>query len=76
MDAIARAMEGTMDGAILVSGDGNLVPLARSPIQHGVRVGVFFVGDESPPRSRGVNQRLVTAGERMHRFRRCRTPVT
>ena len=40
LDAMHVGLEGYLDVAVLVSGDGDLVPLARALMKQGVRVGI------------------------------------
>lgn len=61
IDAMERAMEGKIDVAVLVTGDGDLTPLTRSLMKHGVRVGVFYFEYDSNHRNSRVNGRLLTA---------------
>jgi len=61
IDAMEKALEGKIDVAVLVSGDGDLVPLARALMKHGVRVGIFYFEYESPQRNSTANQRLLRA---------------
>jgi uncharacterized LabA/DUF88 family protein len=63
IDALQVGMEGKIDIAVLVTGDGDLVPLARALMKHGIRVGVVFFDYESKPQNRKsfVNQRLLNA---------------
>lgn len=59
IDAMERAIEGKMDVAVLVTGDGDLTPLTRSLMKHVVRV-VYFEYD-SPHRNSRANNRLLAA---------------
>ncbi|GIV90495.1 MAG: NYN domain-containing protein [Chloroflexus sp.] len=61
VDVMERVMEGKIDVAVLVTGDGDLTPLARTVMKHGVRVGVFYFEYDSPQRNSRVNGRLITA---------------
>ena len=63
IDALQVGMEGKIDIAVLVTGDGDLVPLARALMKHGVRVAVVYFEYESKPQNRKsfVNERLLNA---------------
>ncbi len=61
IDAMERAIEGKIDVAMLVTGDGDLVPLIRALMKHGIRVGVTYFKYDSPQRNSAVNGRLLTA---------------
>lgn len=61
IDAMERAMEGKIDVAVLVTGDGDLTPLARALMKHGVRVGLFYFEYETDQRNSRVNRRLLAA---------------
>lgn len=61
IDAMERAMEGKIDVAVLVTGDGDLTPLVRALMKHGVRVGLLYFEYESSQRTSHVNRRLLDA---------------
>ncbi len=59
IDAIQIGSEGKMDVAALVSGDGDLVPLARALMKQGIRVmAVYFQYDDGEHKS-FINERLL-----------------
>jgi uncharacterized LabA/DUF88 family protein len=61
VDALQVGMAGLIDVAILVTGDADLVPLARAMMKHGTRVGVLYF-DYKSERSRSfANERLLSA---------------
>jgi uncharacterized LabA/DUF88 family protein len=63
IDALQVGMEGKIDIAVLVTGDGDLVPLTRALMKHGIRVGVVYFDYESKPQNRKsfANERLLNA---------------
>lgn len=63
IDALQVGMEGKIDIAALVTGDGDLVPLARALMKHGIRVAVVYFDYESKPQNRKsfANERLLNA---------------
>ncbi|WP_298821688.1 NYN domain-containing protein [Chloroflexus sp.] len=61
IDGMERAIEGKIDVAVLVSGDGDLTPLTRSLMKHGVRVAVFYFEYDSSARNSRINGRLLNA---------------
>lgn len=63
IDALQVGMEGKIDIAVLVTGDGDLVPLARALMKHGIRVAVVYFDYESKPQNRKsfANERLLNA---------------
>ena len=59
VDAVEVGIAGEIDIAVLVTGDGDFVPLARSLMKHGVRVlAAYFVYDEGEHKS-FINERLL-----------------
>ena len=59
IDAIQVGLEGKIDVAALVSGDGDLVPLARALMKHGIRaMAVYFQYEEGEHKS-FINERLL-----------------
>jgi uncharacterized LabA/DUF88 family protein len=61
VDALQVGLAGLIDVAILVTGDADLVPLARAMMKHGIRVGVVYF-DYKSERSRSfANERLLSA---------------
>lgn len=61
IDALQVGIEGKIDIAVLVTGDGDLVPLARALMKQGVRVAVAYFEYEGKHRKSFVNKRLVDA---------------
>jgi uncharacterized LabA/DUF88 family protein len=63
IDTLQVGMEGKIDIAVLVTGDGDLVPLARALMKHGVRVAVVYFDYESKQQNRKsfANERLLNA---------------
>ena len=63
IDALQVGMEGKIDIAVLVTGDGDLVPLARALMKQSVRVAVVYFDYESKPQNRKsfANERLLNA---------------
>lgn len=61
VDALQVALEGKIDVAILVTGDADLVPLARALMKHGVRVGVLYFAYKSARSQSFANERLLAA---------------
>jgi len=54
-------MEGIMDVAVLVTGDGDFVPLVRALMKKGVTVVVAYFGYEDHGRKSFANERLKEA---------------
>lgn len=63
IDALQVGMEGKIDIAVLVTVDGDLVPLARALMKHGIRVAVVYFDYESKTQNRKsfANERLLNA---------------
>lgn len=61
IDAVQVAMDGKIDVAVLVTGDGDFVPLARALIKHGVRVLAAHFDHHDGDLDDFVNPRLVNA---------------
>ncbi|MBL8152430.1 MAG: NYN domain-containing protein, partial [Blastocatellia bacterium] len=61
VDALQVGLEGKIDIAILVTGDGDLVPLSRALMKHGIRVGVIYFEYESEYKKSFANERLLNA---------------
>ena len=61
IEAIQAALSDTMDLAILVTGDGDFVPLARALMRHGVRVGVLYFRYVTANNKSFANERLLSA---------------
>jgi len=61
VDALQVGLEGKIDVAALVTGDGDFVPLVRALMKHGIRVmAVYFEYEEKGNKS-FVNPRLLNA---------------
>ena len=61
IDALQVGLEGKIDIAVLVTGDGDLVPLAQALMKQGVRVAVAYFKYEGARRKSFVNKRLLDA---------------
>lgn len=61
VDALQVGLEGKIDIAVLVTGDGDLVPLVRALMKHGIRVAAVYFEYESPYHSSFANERLLSA---------------
>jgi uncharacterized LabA/DUF88 family protein len=61
IEAIQAALTDSIDLAILVTGDGDFVPLARALMKHGVRVGVLYFRYETADSRSFANERLLSA---------------
>lgn len=61
VDALQVGLEGNIDVAALVTGDGDLVPLARALMKNGIRVAAVYFEYESVRSKRFANERLLTA---------------
>ncbi|MEX2030704.1 MAG: NYN domain-containing protein [Anaerolineales bacterium] len=61
IEALQAALSGTIDLAILVTGDGDFVPLARALMRRGVRVGVVYFHYEMGTAKAFANERLLSA---------------
>ncbi len=61
VDALQVGLEGKIDIAVLVTGDGDLVPLARALMKHGIRVAVLFFEYQSTRTKSFANERLLAA---------------
>ncbi len=61
IDSLQVGMEGKIDVAVLVTGDGDLVPLARALMKHGIRVVVVYFEYEGNVKTSFVNERLLNA---------------
>jgi uncharacterized LabA/DUF88 family protein len=61
VDALQIGLEGKIDIAVLVTGDGDLVPLARALMKHGIRVAVVYFEYESERDKSFANERLLNA---------------
>jgi uncharacterized LabA/DUF88 family protein len=61
VDALQVGLEGKIDIAVLVTGDADLVPLARALMKHGIRVAVVYFAYESTRGKSFANERLLSA---------------
>jgi uncharacterized LabA/DUF88 family protein len=61
IDAIQIALSGTIDVAVLVTGDGDFVPLVRALTKHGVRVLIAYFKYEDDGHRSFANGRLLNA---------------
>lgn len=61
IDTLQVGVEGKMDVAILVTGDGDFVPLVRALMKHGIRVGVLYFEYESSKHKSFASERLLVA---------------
>lgn len=61
VDALQTGLEGKTDISVLVTGDGDLVPLARALMKHGIRVAVVYFEYEVGPYKSFANERLLNA---------------
>jgi uncharacterized LabA/DUF88 family protein len=61
IDALQVGLEGKIDIAVLVTGDGDLVPLARALMKSGIRVAVVYFQYESEYGNSFANERLLNA---------------
>jgi len=60
LDALQVGLEDKIDIAVLVTGDGDFVPLARALMKNGVRVAVVYFEYESEKRKSFANERLLS----------------
>jgi uncharacterized LabA/DUF88 family protein len=61
IDALQVGLEGKIDVAVLVTGDADLVPLARALMKQGIRVGVVYFEYHSDRGNGFANDRLLKA---------------
>ena len=61
IDALQTALSDTIDLAVLVTGDGDFVPLARALMKQGVRVAVVYFCYETKHSKSYANERLLSA---------------
>ena len=59
LDALQVGLEGKIDIAVLVTGDGDFVPLARALMKNGIRVATVYFEYESGKRKSFANERLL-----------------
>jgi uncharacterized LabA/DUF88 family protein len=59
VDALQVGLEGKIDIAVIVSGDGDLVPLVRALMKHGVRVMAAYFEYEDGNQNSFINDRLL-----------------
>jgi len=60
VDALQVGLEGHIDVAIMVTGDGDFVPLVRALMKWGIRVAVVYFEYESESRRSFINERLLS----------------
>ena len=61
VDALRVGLGGTIDIAVLVTGDGDFVPLVRALNKHGVRVlGAYFAFEAKDGKKSFINERLLS----------------
>lgn len=60
IDALQVGLEDKIDIAVLVSGDGDLIPLVRALMKHGVRVLAAYFQYEDGEDKQFINERLLT----------------
>lgn len=61
VDTLQVCLEGKIDVAILVTGDGDFIPLVRALMKHGIRVATVYFEYESNRRKSYASERLLTA---------------
>jgi len=59
IDTLQIGMEGKIDVAVLVTGDGDFVPLVRALMKHGIRVATVYFQYESNKRKSFASERLL-----------------
>ena len=60
IDALQVGLEGKIDIAVLVSGDGDLIPLVRALMKQGIRVLAAYFQYEDSEYKQFINDRLLT----------------
>jgi uncharacterized LabA/DUF88 family protein len=61
IDTLQIGLEGKIDVAVLVTGDGDFVPLVRALMKHGIRVATVYFEYQSIKRRSFASDRLLTA---------------
>lgn len=61
IDTLQIGLEGKIDVAVLVTGDGDFVPLVRALMKNGIRVAIVYFEYQSDRRNSFVSSRLLTA---------------
>lgn len=61
IDTLQIGMEGKIDVAVLITGDGDFVPLVRALMKHGIRVATVYFTYESSKRKSFASDRLLAA---------------
>lgn len=61
IDTLQVGLEGKIDVAILITGDGDFVPLVRALMKQGIRVGTCYFEYESPKHKSYASERLLNA---------------
>lgn len=59
IDAMQIGLEGKLDIAVLVTGDGDFVPLVRALMKQGIRVMAAYFEYEEPHHKSFINERLL-----------------
>lgn len=61
IDAMQVGLEGKLDIVVLVTGDGDFVPLVRALMKHGIRLMAAYFEYDEPGRNKSfINDRLLT----------------
>jgi uncharacterized LabA/DUF88 family protein len=61
VDVLQVGMEGKIDVAVLITGDGDFVPLVRALMKHGIRVMALYFEYEEDGKKSFANPRLLSA---------------
>jgi uncharacterized LabA/DUF88 family protein len=61
IDTLQIGLEGKIDVAVLVTGDGDFVPLVRALMKHGIRVSTVYFEYQTNKRRSFISDRLLTA---------------
>jgi uncharacterized LabA/DUF88 family protein len=59
IDALQVGLDGKIDVAVLITGDGDFVPLVRALMKHGIRVATAYFEYESERRRSFASERLM-----------------
>lgn len=60
IDVLSIGWESKMDVAVLVTGDGDFVPLVRALMKHGIRVATVYFDYKTEQKNSFANERLLT----------------
>ncbi len=60
IDTLSICWEGKVDIAVLITGDGDFVPLARALMKHGIRVATVYFEYQTGKKNAFANERLLT----------------